>query len=305
MPQIRRSIPSLSALTTFEAAARLSSFTAAAQELNVTQAAVSRQIKLLEDELRVPLFTRSHRRIDLTPSGSVLALAVGQSFERIADAIEVIRQPAVTGALTIATTIAISHFWLLPRLPSFRDNHPEIKLRVWSADAPVDLRDGNIDLALRFGRAPFPDGEVIASVKDAAFPVCSPTFAARLDPHLTPASLADLPLIDCDTPDATWLTWRKWFALAGLRGPPEAGTLRFNHYSDAVYAAIGGQGVTLGWRLLLERALNDGRLVQIGDKIVLPDVCYHAVVPRNRLRTPALEGFVAWIEESFREPFAV
>ena len=303
MPQLRRSVPSLAALTTFEAAARLGSFTAAAQDLGVTQAAVSRQIKLLEDELRTPLFARLHRRVELTAAGNVLALAVGQSFERIADAIEVIRQPEMTGALTVSTTLAISHFWLLPRLPGFRAVHPDIKLRVWSSDAVTDLRDGDVDIALRFGKPPYRDGEVVASKDDEAFPVCSPDFLERLGPDFSVSQLADLPLIDSDIPDPTWTTWRKWFALAGLRRPTNLSTLRFSHYSDAVYAAISGQGVTLGWRLLLERALTDGRLVPLGDVHVVPEVGYHAVVPRGKVRTASMDHFIDWIEESFRTPF--
>jgi len=193
MPHIRRRLPALGALVTFEAAARLGGFTAAAKEIGVTQAAVSRQVRALEDDLGARLFMRAHRRVELTAAGSVLALAVGQSLERIAETVDVIRQPEASVSLTVSATLAFSHFWLLPRLSSLLADHPEIKLRVLSQDLPVDLRDGTVDVALRYGRPPYRDGEVAASMSDEIFPVCSPSMLARLAPGRLEAWPADLP----------------------------------------------------------------------------------------------------------------
>ena len=178
----------------------------------------------------------------------MLALAVGQSFERIAETVDVIRQPGASVSLTVSATLAFSHFWLLPRLSSLLADHPEIKLRVLSQDLPVDLRDGTVDVALRYGKPPYRDGDVAASMSDEIFPVCSPGMLARLGPDRLAAWPADLPRIDSEAPDASWLTWRRWFAARRARaGSPDAGALRFSHYNDAVYAAIDGQGVVLGW----------------------------------------------------------
>lgn len=300
MSRLRRSVPSLGALATFEVAARLGGFTKAAGELGVTQAAVSRQIRCLEDELCTSLFTRSHRRVELTAAGRVLAEAVGQSFERIADAIEVLRQPEGSEALTVSATLAFSHFWLLPRLPSFRSANPNLKLRVMSADGAVDLRDGDVDVILRYGKPPFRDGSVVASLSESVFPVCSPDFAMRVAVDFPHRRLAELPLIDSDVPEPSWLYWRKWFALAGLGRAPEGGMLRFAHYSDAVYAAINGEGVVLGWRRLLERPLSDGRLVPLGDVSVEPVEGHHAVVPVQQSDKASVGAFVDWISSCFR-----
>ncbi|WP_108662425.1 LysR substrate-binding domain-containing protein [Acuticoccus kandeliae] len=299
MATFKRSVPSLGTLAVFEAAARLGGFTKAADELGVTQAAVSRQIRSLEDDLNTPLFVRAHRKVQLTRAGRVLAEAVGQSFERIADAIEVVRNPTPAQALTVSTTLAFSHFWLLPRLPSFRTEHPELELRVISQDAPVDLRDGGVDVLLRFGKPPFRDGTVLASHPETAYPVCSPEFAASLPPDFDISRLCELPLIEIDPAEPTWLTWPQWFAMASLKRPSRRSGLRFNHYSDAVYAAINGEGVTLGWHRLLERPLADGRLVPLGDVKVDPGDGHHVVVPDNSTGEPAVQAFVAWIESCF------
>jgi len=298
---LRRSVPSLGTLAVFEAAARLGGFTKAADELGVTQAAVSRQIRALEEELNTPLFVRGHRKIQLTAAGRVLSDAVGQSFERIADAVEVVRHPTRPEILTVSTTLAFSHFWLLPRLPSFRTEHPALELRVISQDAPIDLRDGEIDVILRFGRSPFRDGRILASFTESAYPVCSPEFAAKLGADFDVTRLATLPLIEIDPAEPNWLNWRRWFDLAGIKRPSRRSGLRFNHYSDAVYAAINGEGVTLGWHRVIERPLSDGRLVRLGDAAVQTEECYHLVVRETVLEGSAVKAFTGWIESSFSQ----
>jgi DNA-binding transcriptional LysR family regulator len=296
MPHIRRRITALGALVTFEAAARLGGFTAAAKEMGVTQAAVSRQVSALEDDLGARLFTSAHRRVDLTAAGSALALAVGQSFERIAETVEAIRQPGASATLTVSATLAFSHFWLLPRLSSLLADHPEIKLRVLSQDLPVDLRDGTVDVALRYGTPPYRDGDVAASMSDEIFPVCSPAMLARLDPDRLEPWPAKLPRIDNEASDASWLTWRRWFALTDPDRVPQAGALRFSHYNDAVYAAIDGQGVVLGWRTLLQRPLADGRLVRLGSCSVTPEEAYCVVLPGRSPYRPHVDTFVSWMQ---------
>jgi len=299
MTRLRRSVPSLGALAVFEAAARLGGFTKAADELGVTQAAVSRQIRALEEDLNTTLFVRAHRRIQLTTAGRVLAEAVGQSFERMADAIEVVRHPSRPELLTVSTTVAFSHFWLLPRLPSFRTQYPELELRVISQDAPIDLRDGEVDVILRYGRPPFRDGVAVTSHSETVFPVCSPDFGSRYCMGFDISRLRELPLIDLDPAEPAWMTWRQWFVAAGLPRPSRRSGLRFNHYSDSVYAAINGEGVSLGWQRLLERPLGDGRLVSLGDVTVRPDGAHHLVVRETAAERPAVKAFTAWIAENF------
>lgn len=303
MAQLRRSISSLSALASFEAAARLESFTLAAAELGVTQAAVSRQIKLLETELNTPLFLRAHRKVSLTPAGAALASTVTGAFGRVAEMIETIRQPLAPDSVTIGATLAFSHFWLLPRLPEFRAKHPNVKLKLIADDNPTDLRRDRLDAVIRFGRSPFADGQSLASLADEVFPVCSPNLLRRL--KLTPekADLLKLPLIASDAVNPSWLTWRSWAQSAGL-GPAlgkasDLSQLRFNHYTDTIQAAVNGEGVALGWAALISGHLKEARLVRIGHGVLHPEERHHLLTPAGREPRASVAAFLGWMTASF------
>lgn len=296
---LRGRIPSLGALAAFEAAARLGGFTKAADELNVTQAAISKQIRALEDDLNAPLFVRGHRKVELTAAGRTLADAVSASFGSIAHAIDVIRAGRDLSSLSVSSSLAFSHFWLLPQIASFRAANPELKLRVVSEDAPVDLRDGSVDVAVRYGASPFKDGETVLSVPERAFPVASPELAMRHFPDgFSLPMLANAPLIDIEPRMKAWLDWGSFFALAGMPQPLGRPSLRCSHYSDAVYAAIAGEGVLVGWERLLERPLSDGRLVRLGDVSVSPREGHHVVVSPELRDLPVVKAFCLWLAEA-------
>lgn len=305
MPNLRRSIPSMSALATFEAAARLTSFTAAATELGVTQAAVSRQIKLLEEELNTRLFIRANRRVVLTSAGEALASTVTTAFQSMAQMVETIRQPVTENTVIVGGSIAFCHFWIVPRLSDFRARHPDIKLKLLADDSTPDLRREKLDVAFRYGKSPFPDARSLASMADEAFPVCSPTLLNRHGVTADTANLLKLPLIAADTVNPTWLTWRSWAQGVG-RGPEigqasDRSGLRFNHYIDTIQAAMHGEGVALGWKTLLKGHLDEGRLVRVGMDRVALEERYHLLVPIGRAPSPAAGLFVDWAIEAFGE----
>ncbi|MDE3028703.1 MAG: LysR family transcriptional regulator [Paracoccaceae bacterium] len=305
MTSLRRSVPSLTALAGFEAAARLGSFTQAATELGVTQAAISRQIKLLEIDLNTLLFLREHRRVVLTSAGAALAGALTGAFTTITEMVETIRQPYTKNAVTVGATLAFSHFWILPRLPDFRAAHPEILLKLVADDSSTDLRRDRLDVAIRFGRPPFPDAQSVASRRDEAFPVCSPQLLAQ---HAMDAADADpgrLPLIASDIVNPSWLTWRSWAASAGL-GPAlgkasDLSRLRFNHYTDTIQAALNGEGVALGWAMLIASHLAEGRLVRVGSHSLILEDHYHVLIPAGRNPSPAALTFIDWITQRFQD----
>ncbi len=289
----------MSALATFEAAARLGSFTQAASELGVTQAAVSRQIKLLEDDLNTALFVRAHRKVALTPAGAALAGTVGGAFASMAEMIETIRRPQLGDTVTVGATLAFSRFWILPRLSDFRTAHPSVKLKLVSDDGPADLRRDRLDAVIRFGAPPFPDGRCIASRPDEVFPVCSPRLIDRLGFDPEHADLSGLPLIAADNVNPSWLTWRTWAKAVGL-GPAlgrasDRSELRFNHYTDTIEAAVNAEGVALGWSMLLERHLADGRLVRVGSRAHPTEQRYCLVVPSERDLAPPTRAFTSWM----------
>lgn len=303
MSNLRRSIPSMSALATFEAAARLSSFTLAAAELGVTQAAVSRQIKGLEHELNTRLFVRAHRRVVLTTAGAALSANVSAAFGSMAEMIETIRQPHAVDTVTLGASLAFSHFWILPRLHGFRSAHPDIKLKLVADDSITDLRHDRPDVAIRFGKPPFADGRSIASLPDAVFPVCSPRLLQAHGMTAEGADLLRLPLIASDIVNPSWLTWRSWAQGLGL-GPAvgkasDLSRLRFNHYTDTIQAAVNGEGVALGWAALLRGHLAEGRLVRLGTDVLTLDERYHVLVPTSRNISASTEVFLRWIAEAF------
>ncbi|WP_281824212.1 LysR substrate-binding domain-containing protein [Jannaschia rubra] len=295
MHPLRRSLPSLTALTAFEAAARYESFTRAAAALGVTQAAVSRRIKALEDEIGQPLFDRGNRRVRLTDAGRDLSAAVGRAFDDLTRTVDAIRRPGAK--LTVAVSVAFGHFRLLPALSSFRATEPDIDLRVISEDAWNAPDDGQVDVAVRYGRPPFRGMRVAASLGEAVVPVCAPAMAADLGP-VTMGGLArggDIPLIDSASPEPSWLDWAGWFARKGWAGGFDGARLRFSSYSDAAYAAMDGQGVALGWTGLLERPLADGRLVALDVPPLRPAERHHILVPEGRPLAEPVDAFTDWL----------
>lgn len=291
MAGFRRGVSSLGALATFEAAARLTGFTRAAEELGVTQAAVSRQIKLLEADLNMPLFVRGHRKVELTPAGLVLSRALTGAFDQVAEALETIRRPVAGNTVTVAATLAFTHFWLLPRLPAFRAAHPEVQLRLVSQDAGFDLRRDAVDVLIHYGKPPVEGARCLAALPERVFPVCAPELAGR--------SLDSLPLIACEWVEPSWLGWRRWSQLAGLAPITRPSALRFTQYSDAIYSAIAGEGVALGWQALVGLHLAEGRLVRLGAAEVVPDEADMLLVPAQRRAPRAAQRFTDWLVAAF------
>ncbi|WP_370208114.1 LysR substrate-binding domain-containing protein [Pararhodobacter marinus] len=291
MAGFRREVSSLGALATFEAAARLQGFTRAAEELGVTQAAVSRQIKLLEDELNTALFLRGHRKVELTPAGLTLSRALTGAFDQVSEALDTIRRPAETKTVTVAATLAFTHFWLLPRLPAFRAAHPEVQLRLVSQDSGFDLRRDTLDVLVHYGRPPVDGARCLATLPERVFPVCAPDLAGQ--------SLETLPLISCEWTEPTWMGWRRWAQRAGMVPMTRRSALRFSQYSDAIYAAIGGEGVALGWQALVGMHLEDGRLVRLGEAEVVPDEVNMLLAPVTRRPGKAAQVFIDWLVSAF------
>ncbi|GES51237.1 MULTISPECIES: LysR substrate-binding domain-containing protein [Rhizobium] len=286
----RRRIPSLTALMTLEAVLRHRSFTAAAIELGVTQAAVSRQIATLEEELALPMFVRKHRAIEPTAACLTLGTTLAQSFASIADAVDVVRS-SQQNVVTIGATVAFSSFWLLPRLTEFRRENAGVQIRVISQDARIDLDAGGIDVAIRYGRPPFADAKIVAAQEDVVVPVCSPDYYRRRPT----AQMSDADeFIETDAHDRSWLSWTQWVQETGraLRIKPH---LRFNHYTEAIAAARAGQGIALGWRLLVQTFLEDGTLVALEEPEISTPDRYHVLLPARPRLTLAAEHAAHWL----------
>lgn len=297
MASLRRKLPPLTALTAFEAAARLGSFTKAASELGVTQAAVSRQIHLLEEGLGLQLFRRLHRKIELTEKGRALSGATTSAFNLVADTIaDITREDAAPG-LTISASVAFSHFWLLPRIASFSRSYPESRLRIISQDSTARLEGGGIDLIIRYGNGMWPDGKAELLFDDEIFPVCSPEYAEKLGEAPELSELVRHPLISSDSEDPSWTGWGEWLAAFAIQPPKRSLGLRCSFYTEAVYAALNGQGIALGWKRLVRHLLDRKVLVRVTEHSIATRNGYFLVEPSREVRNPRVEEFVLWLKD--------
>jgi LysR family transcriptional regulator, glycine cleavage system transcriptional activator len=294
MPPQRIPRLSLDLLRGFHAAARHLSFTKAANDLFVTQSAISQEVKALEEQLGNPLFTRVNRTLRLTHAGEQLYRAVDEALSLIDSAAA---QVAGTGEpLSITMTVPFATLWLGPRLPAFARLYPGISLRVAASNDNLDVERENIDIAIRYvpsGAAP-PSQETICEYE--MFPVCSPALN-KSSPITSPSDLSRHVLLDFETlrRGRPWYDWQLWLHAKQIRGLKPAGSLRFSHYDLAVEAAIAGSGVAIGKWPYLARHLQKGVLVApLGNSGVATLGSFYVVV-RNAAPRSAVSSFVTWL----------
>lgn len=284
----------MTSLVVLEAAARSLSFTKAAGELNVTQAAVSRQIRRLEQELGFSLFRRLHRRVELTERGRVLSGVLSHSFSLIAQTIANVRTQSTEDELVVGATIAFTQLWLLPRLSDFRRRHPDVRISLVTQDAPIDLERDTVDFVIRYGHGAWPDGRSVLLCEDDIFPVCSPMYARAHGAPKTVDELLEHDLLDYESANPGWLGWEEWLAAFSTRRPKRP-TMRLSHYTDVIYAALAGHGIALGWNCLVEDLLRHGQLRRVTDARLHTRSAYFAVVPNREALKPSADAFVEWL----------
>ncbi|QDP18806.1 LysR substrate-binding domain-containing protein [Sphingomonas xanthus] len=290
-----RKLPPLASVRVFEAAARHENFTAAANELGMTQAAVSYQVKLLEERLGASLFLREKGRARLTPLGQRLVPQLTQAFDLMESAFAAQREED-EGLLTIATTFTFANTWLAWRLGSFQVDHPDLAVRLATDNKLVDLKAGEADLAIRAAARPS-EGLVSIDLMRVDFsPMCSPTFLARIEEQLgrkvEPHDLADLPMI---SPNDQW--WDQWFEAAGVKGAdrPRRPGLRLDSQADEGKAAMGGQGFVLLTPAFWLNDLRDGRLVQPFDLTATAGFRYWLCIAPERRNLAKVRRFRDWL----------
>ncbi|MGE5088526.1 MAG: transcriptional regulator GcvA [Candidatus Levyibacteriota bacterium] len=304
MHKTLRSLPSLDFLRGFEAAGRKLSFTLAAQELFVTQSALSRQIKALEDALGIALFERRHRALALTVAGAAYHRSITEVLGALASATERTRGGARAPGLTLSTTVSFASLWMIPRLASFREAHPEVEVYVSADNRVVDLARGDVDIAVRY----LPDAAAPSGATrlfgERMTPVASPRVARSGQALRTPADLAQHVLLHYDDPEGRtpWLDWGSWLASNGAPGLRPTGSLRFRLYDQAVQAAVGGQGVALGRLPMIAEHLRDGRLVAPFARKYESARSYYAIVAPGAGERDDVAAFLRWISaEAARE----
>lgn len=294
-------LPPLKSLRAFEAAGRHLSFTRAANELNVTQAAVSHQIKALETWLEVPLFKRLNRALLLTEPGQHYLHSVRRALELLADATQQITATGGGDPLTVSVMPSFGAKWLVSRLVRFSTDHPEIDLRFSAEDNLVDFSRDDVDIAIRFGRGTWAGLEVHLLMRQDVFPVCSPKLLTEgSHPLKAPGDLRHHVLLH-ERPAS--YDWRTWLLAAGVDGIDPVRGPSFSHAHVLLQATIDGQGVALGATPLVDDDLAAGRLVKPFELTLPGEWAYYVVYPAERADEPNIQTFRNWIvAEARREP---
>src|SRR5260221_1982572 len=286
-------LPSLNGLRAFEAAARHLSFTQAASELNVTQTAISHQIKRLEEELGIPLFVRQNRALTLTPEAKDYLPGIRAAFNDLRLATDRLLRKDDDRVLTVSTLASLAAKWLLPRLTAFQEEHHGIDVPIPPPTSLVDFQRDNVDAAIRYGRGQWPGVRSDWLMADESFPVCSPGLLNGNKPLKCPEDLRDHVLLH--TSNANSDDWRLWLTAAGL--PADLSThpgITFDLIFMTVQAAIDGIGVAMGRTSYVEADIAKGRPV-VPVKITLPaEAGFYLVSPEAVAGTSELRAFPPW-----------
>ena len=301
-PVRRRHLPSLGAFATFEVAAKHMSFTLAAKELNVTQGAVSQQIRLLETALETPLFIRKHNALDLTEEGKALFASVTVGLDAIADAVAAISGGTEPQQVTVSATDGMARFWLKPLIDSFRTLHPEVGFTILASDADDTLRNyAQVDIALICGNDRCEVGEQVHFLfPELAQPVCSPAYLAAHGPLNDVESFNQVNLLHLH--DSHWnadaigwqpLGWTEWFRANGGVWAKAPSSLTTNKVGLLIEAALAGEGVMLGWHQMVRRHVEAGDLVFAHPGTIGAGRGNFLNVRQAALRRPAVARFVS------------
>ncbi|GGF43732.1 LysR family transcriptional regulator [Aliidongia dinghuensis] len=286
----RRFLPSLSLLSAFEAASRTGSITAAARELALTQSAVSRQIKALEDQLEVELFHRERQTIRLTAAGDIYAREIRDALRKISTASLNLRANPFGGTLNLAILPTFGTRWLAPRLPKFLARNPGITINLVTRLTQFDFRLEAVDAAIHFGPAEWPGGALALLRSETVVPACSPDLRDRFR-FETAADIRMAPLLHLTSrPDA----WERWLAAHDVPAHAVHGML-FDQFATAAQAAIAGLGVALLPEFLVEEELRSGQLVRALDLPMTSAEAYYLAWPHDRANHPPLIAFREWL----------
>jgi LysR family glycine cleavage system transcriptional activator len=288
-----RRLPSLTALRAFEAAARHLSFARAAEELHVTPAAISQQIKQLETYLGLALFRRS-KTLMLSDAAQLALPQITEAFDQLEKAVDRLRSGDVSGPLVVSTPPTFAARWLVSRLDDFQTRYPEIELRLLATRRLVDFTLEDVDIAVRFGSGPFPGLHAEPLMQESIVPVTSPAIATTIN---TPADLLRCTLLHDESHewDPAYPDWETWLLSLGLTIETPLRIRRFDDANLSIQAAMSGLGVTLAWHSLVADELRDGRLVQLFGHALATQQGYHLVTPPNRLNLPKVIAFREWL----------
>lgn len=283
-------LPPLASLRGFEAAARLGSFSKAAEELNMTQSAISHQIRALEAYFEQPLFRRAKRSVELTDAGADFMQTVAKSLDLLSDGVNRLAFYRKPGSVIVASEGGFASKWLVPRLPRLRYAYPQVEPWIFPAAQVMDLYRAEVDFVISYGNGEWPEFEVERLLSDSVTPVCAPSLAP--EGRLSWESLKSLPLIH----DERREDWQAWFNAAGLAGADTISGLNFGDFGLSLDAALAGQGVVLGSIALTRNLVESNLLMRPFELAIETSDSYYLVYLRKHLNRPAARQFYDWLK---------
>lgn len=296
-------LPPFKALLSFEATARLASFTRAADELHVTQGAISRQIALLEEFLSTTLLDRTTRSVRLTPTGEEYLFAVQKALQPLVQTTAEITHWKGKQQITIATSTALASMWLIPKISDFNMQHPDIELRIIALDNPIGTQLNDYDLAIYYLTSPPSQGKYTPLHSGEVVPVCSPVYLENTSPVHTIEDLQEHTWLTLDESLPHWTSWEDWFTKQNLPVLKPKRRININSYSMVIQAALSGQGIALGWKNLIDSYLNSKSLIPIVNKTLYTDYKFYIIerddeLVRHKNIQPLRDWLVGQIDHS-------
>ncbi len=297
----RRPLPPLSRLPAFEAAARHESFTAAADELGLTQTAVTKQIAALEADLGVRLFERRNRAVFLTGAGRAFGRVVGSALADISAETTRLRGGRALGGLVLHCQLCEAFYWLMPRLSRFHERHPGLEVRVVSALDPLTAAREPFDVALQTTGRPSGSARLAFTAPDEIFPVAAPGLVRAEALPLAVGALARHPLLSHQILPQDWMDWPDWFAAVGYALPRQARVIGFDSFPLVLQAAVAGQGVALGWRRTVGGLIADGKLVRLCTEAVFRPAEISVFRGTRRGNHAQTDALISWLRDELAE----
>jgi DNA-binding transcriptional LysR family regulator len=296
MRNLRQKLPPLTSLAAFEAVCKLGSITKAAKELNLTQAAVSRQIIKLEQNLGVTLFERRSHDVGLTGEGERFAQIVNPAINAIGDAAEVTRANGTeSNQLVIFSEVCLAAYLIVPLMPRFQALYPQLNIKLLTSNNPMENVLETFDIGFQYGSADKRMFTTLSTWTDEIIAVCSPAFRQTLPEECDIQDLQKAPLIHTQQTGAGWLSWSDFFERYNTNLKEDKANLVFNAHNSAIDAAISGSGLVLGWRFLVNRAIDEGKLVQVGNFSVLSPDNLHAYARKIHGKSDMVKKYIKWL----------
>ncbi|MBL4603145.1 MAG: transcriptional regulator GcvA [Emcibacteraceae bacterium] len=296
---MKRALLPLNALRAFDAAARHLSFKKAAEEISVTPAAISQQIRTLEEYLDVQLFMRDKQTLRLTKQAELALPILEKAFENFEQTVDILQESEKDNDLRLSLSPSFASKWLIPRLGRFTDQNEEISVRVSASMDLINFKNTDFDLSIRYGRGNYPGLYVEELMKEEIFPVCSPDLLSGENSIKTFEDLRNITLIhdDSSLEDESCPKWAMWLKAVGVELPSNSKRQHYNTTQLTLEAAQAGRGVALAKGTIAKDDLENGRLIRLFSRALPVDFAYYIVCPENRKEIPKVKAFINWLRE--------